>query len=100
MEDAFWIRKKIAFPPKQWPDSPVAPNSTPVTRRGMYSDDCEMTVGLMNALIQKGTALDSTAMLQAWRDEWELAGRQRIGHGSIRFFWSGQQPLEEIQQAQ
>merc|ERR1712232_1102442 len=65
-----------------------------------YSDDCEMTVGLMKALMKYGLALGEQGMLQAWEEEWRLEGRQRIGHGSIRHVWSGEQTLEQIRELQ
>ena len=46
---------------------------------GMYSDDCEMTVGLMKALRAEGAAgLDAEGMLSAWVEEWELAKTRSV----------------------
>ena len=81
-----------AVPP---PPFPPHPPSTPTLgiRRGMYSDDCEMTVGVMMALVAHGTALDEAQLVAAWQQQWELArcrplpaapGGERAGHGSIK----------------
>jgi len=104
-----WIRQHVAFPPSSWPSCPTAPNGKagpdgkPVTERGMYSDDCEMTVGTMKALMKCGAEyakLQESDLLQAWEEEWRLGGRCRVGHGSIRFVWSGEQTLDQIKELQ
>ena len=77
--------------------------------RGFYSDDCEMTVGLMKALVSDGVALDKDKMLEAWRMEFELAkkrpppavpGGERQGHGSIKHVWRGKFAIESARERQ
>jgi hypothetical protein len=90
MQDASWIREKVTrF--DCFPDSPVLPAEHRVNNvRGFYSDDTEMTVGLMKGLVRSGVELDEAGMWQAWSDEWDIAkarappaepGGERAGHG-------------------
>merc|ERR1712232_1175413 len=67
-------------------------------QEGMYTDDCEMTMGLMHALMhddRKGL-LTGDDMIRWWKDEyekgaghyllsrtWALVGVGRNGHGGI-----------------
>eukprot|EP00931_Biecheleriopsis_adriatica_P092269 TRINITY_DN66090_c0_g1_i1.p1 TRINITY_DN66090_c0_g1~~TRINITY_DN66090_c0_g1_i1.p1 ORF type:complete len:520 (+),score=110.84 TRINITY_DN66090_c0_g1_i1:82-1641(+) len=78
---------------------------------GMYTDDCEMTVGLMHALMDADLAGQPTGedMLRYWTDEyfkgqshylltkfWGLAGIGRNGHGGIAFVFSGSQKIDAM----
>ena len=64
MQDAYWIRENVTRFDK-FPDNPVLSEMHRRNNvRGFYSDDCEMTVGLMKALQQHGVAaLDEEKML-------------------------------------
>mmetsp|Transcript_14146 Transcript_14146/g.45705 ORF Transcript_14146/g.45705 Transcript_14146/m.45705 type:complete len:164 (-) Transcript_14146:636-1127(-) len=74
MQDAFWIRQAVVdF--TVWPSNPVLYEEFRENNvRGFYSDDAEMTVGLMKALVKEGASgLDAEGMLRAWKAEWDLA---------------------------
>ena len=109
MQDAHWIRKAIKrF--DQWPDNPVLdPRHRENNVRGFYSDDAEMTVGLMKGLVKKGIGIDKDEMLEAWREEFDLAkerpppaikGRERQGHGSAKYVWNGKSTIDEVRRRQ
>ena len=109
MQDASWIRQNVTrF--DAWPDNPVLVEAFKVNNvRGFYSDDCEMTVGLMKALVSDGVALDKDKMLEAWRMEFELAkkrpppavpGGERQGHGSVKHVWRGKFTIESARERQ
>lgn len=114
MEDAYWIREHVAFPPTAWPQRPRRPPWR--VAPGMYSDDCEMTVGLMKGLTRDGLAITSAGMLAAWKEEWDLSAvrpppadagvpcpdglTRRGGHGSITDYWMGKRSLQDVQQKQ
>lgn len=76
---------------------------------GMYTDDLEMTLGLIHALMDPklGDTLSAEDMLDYWKAEyfkaqrnylltrfWALAGVGRNGHGGIAFVYSGSQTVE------
>merc|ERR1711957_860931 len=78
---------------------------------GMYTDDLEMTLGLIHALmdpkLEGAPSMDD--MLRHWTDEyfkgqnhylitrfWGLAGIGRNGHGGIAFVYSGAQKIEDM----
>lgn len=77
---------------------------------GMYTDDCEMTVGLMHALMAPSTYPPTKeTMLRYWQDEyfkgqahylhtrfWALAGVGRNGHGGIANVYSGSCTIEDL----
>eukprot|EP00966_Prymnesium_polylepis_P022810 524832-Prymnesium_polylepis.1 len=109
MQDAHWIRKAITrF--DEWPHNPVLIERFRRNNvRGFYSDDAEMTVGLMKGFVQHGRALDADGMLCAWHDEWEIAktrpppavrGGDRQGHGSMKYVWQGDTTLEQMRERQ
>ena len=109
MQDAYWIRKMVTHFDR-WPHNPVlAARFRHNNVRGFYSDDAEMTAGLMKALVQHGAVADREQMLSAWHDEWELAktrpppavrGGERQGHGGIGYVWRGDSSLEEMRAKQ
>jgi len=76
----------------------------------MYTDDCEMTLGTMHALVADNLqgSLTPDLLLAWWKREydkpdrahllsrvWSLAGVGRNGHGGIASVWSGEQTIEE-----
>ena len=109
MQDAHWLREHVTRC-TSWPENPVKPDEHKFNSiRGMYSDDCEMTVGLMRALVEHGTDAAEDEMLTAWRLEWELAkrrpppavaGGERSGHGSVKGFFRGKATLAELRDSQ
>eukprot|EP00913_Durusdinium_trenchii_P012009 g11282.t1 len=75
MQDAHWIREHVTKC-TAWPENPAMKEEHKVNNiRGMYSDDCEMTVGLMKALMKAKDLQDLSEndLLEAWREEWLLA---------------------------
>jgi len=77
---------------------------------GMYTDDLEMTLGLVHALLETSPAeLTEEVMLQFWKDEyfkaqthylltrfWALGGMGRNGHGGIASVYSGSSKIESM----
>ncbi|CAK9006093.1 unnamed protein product [Durusdinium trenchii] len=109
MQDAHWIREHVTKC-TAWPENPAMKEEHKVNNiRGMYSDDCEMTVGLMKALMKAKDLQDLSEndLLEAWREEWLLALQrpkpsdgERAGHGSIKAFFRGETSLEEQKKGQ
>eukprot|EP01062_Namystynia_karyoxenos_P038680 TRINITY_DN28098_c0_g1_i1.p1 TRINITY_DN28098_c0_g1~~TRINITY_DN28098_c0_g1_i1.p1 ORF type:complete len:417 (+),score=89.40 TRINITY_DN28098_c0_g1_i1:70-1251(+) len=112
MADAPWIRANVRVA-DGWPQWSPGRAELMAERagqpRGTYSDDCEMTVGLMKALVAEGSALDAAGMLRHWKAEWDLAkarpapwppGAEREGHGSVAKYFRGEQPLAELHEWQ
>ena len=109
MQDAHWIRKAVTrF--DEWPQNHILLEQYRRNNvRGFYSEDAEMTVGLMKALVAHGSSLDRDTMLRAWKDEWEVAktrpppavkGLERQGHGGIGAVWRGETTLESLRERQ
>eukprot|EP00927_Polykrikos_kofoidii_P024985 TRINITY_DN22557_c1_g1_i1.p1 TRINITY_DN22557_c1_g1~~TRINITY_DN22557_c1_g1_i1.p1 ORF type:complete len:671 (-),score=106.16 TRINITY_DN22557_c1_g1_i1:472-2484(-) len=80
---------------------------------GMYTDDCEMTLGLIHALMDPVVAGSPTKddMLRHWKDEyvrgqshyllsrfWALGGIGRNGHGGIASVFSGSSSIEKMRE--
>ncbi len=68
-----------------------------------YTDDTEMTLGVINALISnKGFTEDLLVLM--WKQEYqrgiELKGFGRNGHGSMRWYYSKEKSIEEIRNFQ
>ncbi|CAE8619322.1 unnamed protein product, partial [Polarella glacialis] len=56
MQDAYWIRSFVSF--DKWPVNPMRRSEwSSNTAAGMYTDDCEMTVGLINGLVEHGVEI-------------------------------------------
>lgn len=64
-----------------------------------YTDDTEMTIGMINALT---TDIDFTEdlLISKWKEEYDRGinekGYGRNGHGSMRWFYNGEKTIEEI----
>lgn len=122
-EDAYWIRKNVVLKNvsegrKTWPVRSYKPDWWKHTvnydgMRGMYSDDCEMTVGLMKSFMRCGEHANKTCMLEGWKAEWDLSGQRpeaagmkdgelvkRAGHGSIVDVWQGKKDFETLRKMQ
>lgn len=75
MQDAYWIREFVTF--DQWPKNPMRRSEWNTNSAcGMYTDDCEMTVGLINGLITHGLQISAEDMLDSWQAEWDLAKKR------------------------
>lgn len=68
-----------------------------------YTDDTEMTVGLMKALISE-EQFSEELLLKMWTSEYEngiaAKGYGRNGHGSMQWYFSGEKTIEEIRSFQ
>ncbi|MGB0522516.1 MAG: ADP-ribosylglycohydrolase family protein [Flammeovirgaceae bacterium] len=64
-----------------------------------YTDDTEMTVGLIKALLSK-KAFSPDLLIDHWTQEYQLGitqkGYGRNGHGSMRWVFSGEKSIEEV----
>ena len=64
-----------------------------------YTDDTEMTVGLMNALLS-GQAFTADLLVAHWAQEYlngyAQKGYGRNGHGSMRWVFNGEKTIEEV----
>lgn len=108
MQDAYWIREFVTF--DQWPKNPMRRSEWNTNSAcGMYTDDCEMTVGLINGLITHGLQISAEDMLDSWQAEWDLAkkrprpappGAERHGHGSIKGYFRGFRDIDEVRRLQ
>lgn len=80
---------------------------------GMYTDDCEMTLGLMRGLMAEGVSLGESGMIDWWRREyersqshfwstrvWAMFGVGRNGHGSMRWVYEGSKSIDEVRKFQ
>jgi len=68
-----------------------------------YTDDTEMTVGLVKALLADEPFTEEL-LVRKWREEYEDGERRkgygRNGHGSMRWYYDGEKTIEEIRDFQ
>ncbi len=68
-----------------------------------YTDDTEMTIGLMKSLISEEPFTESL-LVRKWKEEYEKGieekGYGRNGHGSMSWYYSGEKTIEEIRNFQ
>ncbi|MDF1694352.1 MAG: ADP-ribosylglycohydrolase family protein [Saprospiraceae bacterium] len=68
-----------------------------------YTDDTEMTIGVLKALISKEPFTEDL-LVRMWREEYEKGIREkgygRNGHGSMSWYYSGDKTIEEIKSFQ
>lgn len=68
-----------------------------------YTDDTEMTIGLVNALAANEPFTEEL-LVRKWREEYEDGKRRkgygRNGHGSMRWYYDGEKTIEEIRDFQ
>jgi ADP-ribosylglycohydrolase len=64
-----------------------------------YTDDTEMTIGLIRALMS-GLPFTEDLLVEEWKAEYERGihqkGYGRNGHGSMSWYYSGEKTIEEI----
>lgn len=114
MQDAYWIRANVSVEAEKWHVQPYRPSWWDDKLLGCYSDDCEMTVGLMKGLMRYGRSIDAEQMLAVWKEEWDMSaqrpppanagictpeGTKRSGHGGIQSFWDGKESLDSLRTA-
>jgi ADP-ribosylglycohydrolase len=68
-----------------------------------YTDDTEMTIGLINALLS-GQEFTCELLIKHWTLEYQdgiaRKGYGRNGHGSMRWVYSGEKTIEEVREFQ
>lgn len=68
-----------------------------------YTDDTEMTIGVIKALLSKKT-FSENLLVEKWTEEYQKGisekGFGRNGHGSMSWFFSGEKTIEEIRDFQ
>jgi len=68
-----------------------------------YTDDTEMTIGLINALISN-EPFSEDLLVRKWKEEYdkgiEIKGYGRNGHGSMSWYYSGDKTIEEVRNFQ
>ena len=68
-----------------------------------YTDDTEMTIGLLKSLISK-EEFTTGLLIRKWKEEYEKGieekGYGRNGHGSMRWYYSGEKTISEIRSFQ
>jgi len=68
-----------------------------------YTDDTEMTVGLVKALMAEEPFTEEL-LIRKWQDEYKdgirRKGHGRNGHGSMRWYYDGEKTIEEIRDFQ
>ena len=68
-----------------------------------YTDDTEMTVGVMKAILSD-QPFTQELLVEKWKQEYEesiqLKGIGRNGHGSMRWYYSGEMTIEQIRDFQ
>ena len=68
-----------------------------------YTDDTEMTLGLINALISKEN-FSEDLLVRKWKEEYDYGiarkGYGRNGHGSMSWYYSGDKTIEQIRDFQ
>lgn len=68
-----------------------------------YTDDTEMTIGVIKALISNNT-FNENLLIDKWKEEYyqgiKKKGYGRNGHGSISWYYTGKKSIEEIREFQ
>lgn len=68
-----------------------------------YTDDTEMTIGLLNALVSN-EVFSEDLLIRKWKEEYDdginRKGYGRNGHGSMSWYYSGEKTIEEIRDFQ
>lgn len=104
-QDRHWIRQHVDFSTFVNARHRIAVPSgegdlfTQNYRAWDYTDDTEMTLGLIHALLS-GENFTETLLLDYWSREYQKGvaekGFGRNGHGSMRWYYEGTQSMEQI----
>ncbi|WP_299621983.1 ADP-ribosylglycohydrolase family protein [uncultured Tenacibaculum sp.] len=108
-QDRNWIRKHVDFSSFvnvrhkiQVPEEKISV-FTENYHDWEYTDDTEMTIGVLKAL-QSKEKFSEALLVQKWIEEYEKGklekGYGRNGHGSMRWYFSGEKTIEEIREFQ
>lgn len=108
-QDRHWIRRHVDFSGlvNARHQIAVAPERKPVFTKNYqswdYTDDTEMTVGLIKALCS-GEPFTEDLLVRQWLEEYRSGQRQkgfgRHGHGSMAWFFEGTHTIEELRDFQ
>ena len=104
-QDRDWIRENIDFTSfvNVRHKVPALRIDSENYRIGEYTDDTEMTLGLIKALIS-GRPFTEKLLIKYWKQEYfgglNAKGHGRTGHGSMRWVYSGEKTVEEVKQFQ
>ena len=108
-QDRNWIRKNVDFTKfvnrRYSINVPLDKQKlfTENYREWDYTDDTEMTIGLINALISEED-FSEDLLVKEWSREYQLGAKTkgfgRNGHGSMRWYFSGKMTIEEVRDFQ
>ncbi len=108
-QDRNWIRKHVDFSSFvnvrdkiQVPEEKISV-FTENYHDWEYTDDTEMTIGVLKTL-QSKEKFSEALLIQKWTEEYEKGklekGYGRNGHGSMRWYFSGEKTIDEIREFQ
>ncbi|EAY25060.1 ADP-ribosylglycohydrolase family protein [Microscilla marina] len=104
-QDRNWIRENIDFSSFVNVRSSVQALHTDIQNYHdwEYTDDTEMTIGLIKALISEQPFIEEL-LVKFWKKEYEeggnVKGYTRAGHGSISWVYSGEKTIDEVRRFQ
>lgn len=108
-QDRHWIRKNVDFTKFINARSTIAVPSFQIEaftknyQLGDYTDDTEMTIGLIKALMSD-IAFSEDSLIHFWKAEYDKGilekGYGRNGHGSMAWYYSGEKTIHEIRDFQ
>ncbi len=100
LKDRNWIKENVDFT-KYLTASPLVQTDLKFVV-GNYTDDTEMTIGLIKALLDQ-RKFSEDLLIEKWKHEYDefkaTTGFPR-GHGSIKSFFEGKKTLVEVKAAQ
>ena len=108
-QDREWIRKKVDFSRLVNARNKIKVSNekkelfTKNYKEWDYTDDTEMTIGIVKALISK-EKFTPELLIKKWTEEYEKGklekGYGRNGHGSMRWYYSGEKTISQIREFQ
>ena len=108
-QDRNWIRNNVDFTKfyNKRNSISVSEEKKEIFTKGYnewdYTDDTEMTIGVIKALISR-EVFSEELLVKMWDDEYKKGikekGYGRNGHGSMRWYYSGEKTIEEIKSFQ
>jgi len=108
-QDRNWIRKHVDFSKFVNARSEISVQENKIEtftknyKEWDYTDDTEMTIGLIKAMMSK-QEFSENLLVDKWREEYNLGieqkGYGRNGHGSMRWYYSGEKTISEIRDFQ
>ncbi len=108
-QDRDWIKKNVDFSEfinarhRIKTEKSKLKNFTENYKAWDYTDDTEMTIGVIKALNSK-EEFNKNLLIKKWTEEYQKGidekGYGRNGHGSMRWYFSGEKTIEEIREFQ